>query len=152
MKEQDTERILFRLLYILKRLTDSWADTKFINILKGFKSAYIPVMMCIDEKGVSNKEIAKELHISKMASSKVVKELIKLELVTGKKDARDARSEILRLTKKGKELLSEVKRLSIKLTSEYEDIVGKDNYHQMIEALVSIRSYHESERFNKLEM
>lgn len=147
MEKQDNEKLFFRLLYILKRHTDSWADSQFNNTLNGFKSVYIPVMLCIDDNGISNNGIAQELHISKMAASKVVKELVKLELVTREKDVKDGRSERLYLTEKGKDSLIQVKSLSMKLINEYESVLGKHNYQQMIDSLTAIRAYHESNSF-----
>lgn len=139
----DVEKNFFRLIYISKRLTDNWADHRFENVLEGFKTAFMPVLMSISDLGISNNEIANELHISKMAASKMVKELLRLELVVREKDINDGRSEILLLTKKGVQFLGEVRKLSAGLIAEYENILGKKKYQEMIESMIKIREYHE---------
>ena len=144
MDDTPVDKVFFRLLYILKRLTDNWADTQFPGILEGFKNAYLPVLMCIHANGISNNEIAGELHISKMAVSKVVKELEKLALISGQKDKTDRRSERLFLTEKGKLLVKDVKTLSAGLIAEYESILGKEKYQQLIESMLALRHFHES--------
>ena len=137
-------RFLFKVIYILKRLTDEWGEHSIEKYnLPGFKMAYIPVFMCIGNGGVSNNEVARELKITKMAASKIIKELYALNLIASEKDPLDARSERIFLTPKGKEISARIKQSADALFKEYRKVVGDENYDSAIDVLLAITSYHE---------
>ncbi|MBE9461403.1 MarR family winged helix-turn-helix transcriptional regulator [Dyadobacter subterraneus] len=143
MENQINTRLLFKVIYILKRLTDEWGENRFTQLLPGFKIGYVPVFMCIGTDGISNNEVAKELQITKMAASKIVKELFALELITSEKDPLDARSERIFLTPKGEEISEKVKETAGEIVGEYRKIAGDENYDSAIDVLLSIIRYHE---------
>ena len=143
MENQINTRLLFKVIYILKRLTDEWGENRFTQLLPGFKIGYVPVFMCIGTDGISNNEVAKELQITKMAASKIVKELFALELITSEKDPLDARSERIFLTPKGEEISEKVKETAGEIVGEYRKIAGDENYDSAIDVLLAITRYHE---------
>ena len=82
MLNQDSTRMLGKLLYILKRLSYDWYCTKLCHAnLNDFNNAHLPVFMSIGTKGISNSKLASKLSITKQAASKVIKELEELNLV-----------------------------------------------------------------------
>ncbi|GLU51470.1 MarR family winged helix-turn-helix transcriptional regulator [Dyadobacter frigoris] len=143
MENHINTRLLFKVIYILKRLTDEWGDTVFTQLLPGFKIGYVPVFMCIGTDGISNNEVARELQITKMAASKIIKELFALKLITSEKDPLDARSERITLTSKGIEISAKVKESASGIVDEYRKITGDENYDAAIDVLLAITRYHE---------
>jgi len=143
MENHINTRLLFKVIYILKRLTDEWGDNRFTQLIPGFKIGYVPVFMCIGTNGISNNEVARELQITKMAASKILKELFALKLITSEKDPLDARSERIFLTPKGEEISEKVKESASEIVGEYRKIAGDENYDAAIDVLLAITRYHE---------
>lgn len=143
MENHINTRLFFKVIYVLKRLTDEWGENTISKYLPGFKMAYIPVFMCIGNEGISNNEVARELKITKMAASKIMKELHALELIYGEKDPLDARSEKIFLTQEGKKLTKKVKDSADHLVEEYRKVTGHQNYENAIDVLLTITRYHE---------
>lgn len=143
MDNQINTRLLFKVIYILKRLTDEWGEQAFTALMPEFKMGYIPVFMSIGTKGISNNELAKELKITKMAASKTIKELHALELITSQKDPLDARSERIFLTDKGMEFSAKINMSADSMVSVYRDLVGEKKYETTIDVLLSITRHHE---------
>ncbi|MCF0054838.1 MarR family winged helix-turn-helix transcriptional regulator [Dyadobacter sp. CY356] len=143
MENHINTRFLFKVIYILKRLTDEWGENVITQYIPGFKMGYIPVFMCIGTEGVSNNEVARELKITKMAASKIIKELFALKLIASEKDPLDARSERIFLTAKGKEISAKVKESADSLVEEYRKVTGDESYESAIDVLLTITRYHE---------
>lgn len=135
-------RFLFKVIYILKRLMDDWGEEVFTKHVPGFKMSYVPLFMCIGENGVSNSEVARELKITKMAASKIIKELYALDLLTSTKDPLDARSEKIILSSKGKDLNNKVMESADALVQEYRKATGAENYESAIDVLLGITRFH----------
>jgi DNA-binding MarR family transcriptional regulator len=84
-------------------------------------------------EGISISELLKRLKVTKQSLNRVLKDLIKLEIVTFRKDDQDTRVKHVFLNDKGKKLFSEIfdlqkKRIySALLKSSSEEVINFDN-------------------------
>ena len=84
-------------------------------------------------EGISISELLKRLKITKQSLNRVLKDLIKLEIITFKKDNKDTRVKHIFLNSKGKKLFNEIFDLQKKriynalLKSTSEEVVNFDN-------------------------
>ena len=84
-------------------------------------------------KGISISELLKRLKITKQSLNRVLKDLIKLEIITFKKDNKDTRVKHIYLNNKGDKLFNEIFDLQKKriynalLKSTSEEVVNFDN-------------------------
>ena len=83
--------------------------------------------------GISISELLKRLKVTKQSLNRVLKDLIKLEIVTFKKDDRDTRVKHVFLNEKGKKIFNEIFDLQKKriynalLNSSSEEVINFDN-------------------------
>jgi DNA-binding MarR family transcriptional regulator len=139
-KEQSWGKILAH----LKRQFDAWAIAELIK--KGyddFKMAYMPLLMNIHPEGITNNELAKKARVTKQAMSKVVKELDEYGYIKTEVDGSDKRSSIIFLTAKGKRLVLSARNRLYDMEKEYEELLGKNNFHQLKQQLLEIIHYHD---------
>jgi DNA-binding MarR family transcriptional regulator len=84
-------------------------------------------------QGISISELLKRLKVTKQSLNRVLKDLIKLEIVTFKKNDQDTRIKHVFLNKKGKEIFNEIFDLQKKrihnalLKSSSEEVINFDN-------------------------
>ena len=84
-------------------------------------------------QGISISELLKKLKVTKQSLNRVLKDLIKLEIVTFKKDDQDTRVKHVFLNEKGKKLFNEIFDLQKKriynalLNSNSEEVINFDN-------------------------
>ena len=84
-------------------------------------------------QGISISELLKRLKITKQSLNRVLKDLIKLEIVTFKKDDQDTRVKHIFLNEKGKKIFNEIFDLQKKriynalLNSNSEEVINFDN-------------------------
>ena len=84
-------------------------------------------------EGISISELLKRLKVTKQSLNRVLKDLIKLEIVTFRKDDQDTRVKHVFLNDKGKKLFSEIFDLQKKriynalLKSNSEEVINFDN-------------------------
>jgi DNA-binding MarR family transcriptional regulator len=84
-------------------------------------------------QGISISELLKRLKVTKQSLNRVLKDLIKLEIVTFKKDDRDTRVKHVFLNEKGKKIFNEIFDLQKKriynalLNSSSEEVINFDN-------------------------
>ena len=84
-------------------------------------------------EGISISELLKRLKVTKQSLNRVLKDLIKLEIVTFRKDDQDTRVKHVFLNEKGKKLFSEIFDLQKKriynalLKSSSEEVINFDN-------------------------
>ncbi len=84
-------------------------------------------------QGISISELLKRLKVTKQSLNRVLKDLIKLEIVTFKKDDQDTRVKHVFLNEKGKKLFNEIFDLQKKricnalLKSSSEEVINFDN-------------------------
>ena len=105
---------------ILDRHSIGLADPKVIHLLSMYQ-------------GISISELLKRLKVTKQSLNRVLKDLIKLETLTFKKDARDTRIKHVFLNEKGKKIFDEIFSLQKKriynalLNSSSDEVINFDN-------------------------
>jgi DNA-binding MarR family transcriptional regulator len=140
----ENDRVLFRIVYLLRRLTDRWASVNLSRVAaQEFNITFLPYFMNIGEHGVSNHELVKTIKVTKQGVSKTVKELENLGLVYTEKSGTDARSIMIYLTESGRTLFDVVKEHSESLHDEYRKLVGTKNFEIMVDTLLKIIDFHE---------
>ena len=84
-------------------------------------------------QGISISELLKKLKVTKQSLNRVLKDLIKLEIVSFKKDKKDTRIKHIFLNEKGKRIFNEIfdhqkKRISnALLNSSSDEVINFDN-------------------------
>ena len=84
-------------------------------------------------EGISISELLKRLKVTKQSLNRVLKDLIKLEIITFKKDNQDTRVKHVFLNNKGKKIFNEIFELQKKrvysalLNSSSEEVINFDN-------------------------
>ena len=105
---------------VLDRYSIGLAHHKVIHLLSMYQ-------------GISISELLKRLKVTKQSLNRVLKDLIKLEIVTFKKDDQDTRVKHVFLNEKGKKIFSEIFDLQKKriynalLNSSSEEVINFDN-------------------------
>ncbi len=144
MANEDSTRMLGKLLYVLKRLSYEWYCSKLCHAnFNDFNNAHLPVFMSIGTKGISNSKLAANLSITKQAASKVIKELEEIKLVRSEKCSTDARSMMLYLTDDGISFYEHIKNQMMMLEEEYKKVVGAKNYENAVDVMLKLIDYHE---------
>jgi DNA-binding MarR family transcriptional regulator len=144
MENDNSNRILAKLVVLLKRHIDDWVDNILICPTHlDFNKSHLTLLMSIGTKGISNNALADKLNISKQATSKVIKDLEAINLVESFKCDADGRSVTLYLTDKGINLHSHILSQIDVLEQDYKKLVGIRNYETAINVLMKINEYHE---------
>ena len=105
---------------VLDRYSIGLAHHKVIHLLSMYQ-------------GISISELLKRLKVTKQSLNRVLKDLIKLEIVSFKKDDQDTRVKHVFLNEKGKKLFNEIFDLQKKriynalLKSSSEEVINFDN-------------------------
>ena len=105
---------------ILDKYSIGLAHNKVIHLLSMYE-------------GISISELLRRLKVTKQSLNRVLKDLIKLETVTFKKDDQDTRIKHVFLNEKGKKLFNEVFEIQKKriytalLNSSSEEVINFDN-------------------------
>ena len=105
---------------VLDRYSIGLAHHKVIHLLSMYQ-------------GISISELLKRLKVTKQSLNRVLKDLIKLEIVTFKKDDQDTRVKHVFLNEKGKKIFNEIFNLQKKriynalLNSNSEEVISFDN-------------------------
>ena len=105
---------------VLDRYSIGLAHHKVIHLLSMYQ-------------GISISELLKRLKVTKQSLNRVLKDLIKLEIVTFKKDDQDTRVKHVFLNEKGKKIFNEIFNLQKKriynalLNSSSEGVINFDN-------------------------
>ena len=105
---------------ILDRYSIGVAHHKVIHLLSMYQ-------------GISISELLKRLKVTKQSLNRVLKDLIKLEIIIFKKDQQDTRVKHVFLNEKGKEIFGEIFDLQKKriynalLNSSSEEVINFDN-------------------------
>ena len=105
---------------ILDRYAIGLAHHKVIHLLSMYE-------------GISISELLKKLKVTKQSLNRVLKDLIKLEIVTFRKDSKDTRVKHLFLNEKGEKIFNEIFNLQKKriynalLNSTPDEVINFDN-------------------------
>jgi len=145
MEHSETpDRLIFKLIYLLKRHTDKSATKYLSTLISGdFNVTHIPYFMSIGYDGISNHDLVSKIMVTKQAVSKTVKELERLNLIYTGKSETDARSIMIYLTDDGKKLFSAICEMADGMTDEYIKLMGAKKYEQLVDTLVTLIDFHE---------
>jgi len=143
---QNPDRLIFKLLYIVKRFTDKASTVALASLISAdFNMTFMPYFMSIGQEGISNHDLVNRIMVTKQAVSKTVKELERLGLVYTGKSETDARSIMIYFTADGKKLFDAVCEMADDLTDDYIKLVGAKRYEQFIDTFMKIAEYHKSQ-------
>ena len=105
---------------VLQKYSIGLAHQKVIHLLSMYK-------------GISISELLKKLKITKQSLNRVLKDLIKLEVIIFKKDEQDTRVKHIYLSSKGEKIFNEIFEIQKKriynalLSSNSEEVINFDN-------------------------
>ena len=131
LKDEQLKDLIEKLFIIYR---ETFSDSKKVLNKYSIGLAHHKVIHLISMyKGISISELLKRLKITKQSLNRVLKDLIKLEIVTFKKDNKDTRVKHIYLNNKGDKLFNEIFDLQKKriynalLKSTSEEVVNFDN-------------------------
>jgi DNA-binding MarR family transcriptional regulator len=132
-----------RIISMLKRSFDEWATWKLReNGFEEFKMAYMPFLMNIHPDGETTTDLAIKARVTKQAMHKVMKELIKMDLITMSQNEIDKRKQMIYLTERGKYLVYKSKMEVEGLVKSYGDFIEPADFEITIRTLNKILKYH----------
>ena len=113
---------------------DTFSDAKKVLDKHSIGLAHHKVIHLLSMyQGISISELLKRLKVTKQSLNRVLKDLIKLEILTFKKDDQDTRVKHVFLNEKGKKIFNEIFNLQKKriynalLNSSSEEVINFDN-------------------------
>jgi len=131
LKDEQLKDLIEKLFVIYR---ETFSDSKKVLNKYSIGLAHHKVIHLLSMyKGISISELLKRLKITKQSLNRVLKDLIKLEIVTFKKDNKDTRVKHIYLNNKGDKLFNEIFDLQKKriynalLKSTSEEVVNFDN-------------------------
>ena len=130
--KDDQLKDLIEKLYISYR--ETFSDSKSILDKYSIGLAHQKVILLLSKyEGITITELMKKLKVTKQSLNRVLKDLIKLELIFFKKDELDTRIKHVFLNEKGKKIFGEIfdnqkKRIyNALLNSSSEEVINFDN-------------------------
>ena len=113
---------------------DTFADSKRVLDKYSVGLAHHKAILLISMyQGISISELLKRLKVTKQSLNRVIKDLIKLEVIIFKKDTKDKRIKHVFLNEKGEKIFNEIFNLQKKriynalLKSSSEEVINFDN-------------------------
>jgi len=112
---------------ILKKYSMGLAHQKVIHLLSTYE-------------GISVSELLKKLKVTKQSLNRVIKDLVKLEIITFKKDDQDTRIKHIFLNEKGKKIFNEIFEIQKKriyhalLNSSSEEVI---NFEKVLNKIIN---------------
>jgi len=114
-----------RQIYFLYRYLVTWHGLKQKLVTHPLGPSHIHLLFTIGLDGVSNSDMARRAKVSKQAMSKLVQEMLKLELIVIDPNEHDSRCNIISLTDHGAAILKKIWEANKELTAEFEGRLGK---------------------------
>ena len=131
LKDEQLKNLIEK-LFISYR--DTFSDAKRVLDKHSIGLAHHKVIHLLSMyEGISISELLKKLKVTKQSLNRVLKDLIKLEIVTFRKDDQDTRVKHVFLNEKGKKLFNEIFDLQKKriyhalLKSSSDEVINFDN-------------------------
>ena len=130
--KDDQLKDLIEKLFIIYR--ETFSDSKKILDKYSIGLAHHKVIHLLSiYRGISITELLKKLKITKQSLNRVLKDLIKLQIIIFKKDTHDTRVKHIFLNEKGEKIFSEIFNIQKKriynalLNSNSEEVINFDN-------------------------
>ncbi len=132
-------RSLGRLSWRLKRYFDTFLEPRIqAQGFADFKLSYLALLANIDEKGITNNELAKRACVTKQMMSKTVNLLEQQGYIYTRKHASDSRSSVIFLNERGKDLFITLHECITEMHQKFSTILGHDQFEQMIDSWVTL--------------
>jgi DNA-binding MarR family transcriptional regulator len=132
------------LIFNFRKHLDIWTHKNISPYWGQVKLSYMPVIFNIAVDGSTAVDLARESMIVKQTISRTVKELEENGMIEARQNDNDKRSEVLELTKKGKQFVLDCKMKSFELYETYKEVVGEKDMAIALEVINKIISYHEN--------
>lgn len=140
-----------RQIYYLYRYLLVWDDRLFPSLgLEPLGPSHIHLLFTVGLEGISNSEMARRARVSKQAMSKLVKEMLSLELIVIQPNLQDSRCNIITLTDKGAEVLMKVWGVNKLMTAEFEKRLGKAKSKRLLALMAELVESLESDVVNPI--
>ena len=131
LKDEQLKDLIEKLFIVYR---DTFTDPKKILNKYSLGTAHHKVIHLLSlYEGISISELLKKLKITKQSLNRVLKDLIKIEVIFFKKDQKDTRIKHIFLSEKGKKLFEEIFLIQKKriyealLNSSSEEVINFDN-------------------------
>lgn len=139
-------RAIGRLVWRLKRYMDGFMEPRLQQMgFTDFKTSYLMFLANIEEKGITNNELAKRACVTKQMMSKTVSLLESEGYIYTQKSETDSRSSRIFMNDRGFELLYAVRDCMNEAHAKFAGIVGEDRFEQAIETLRQLANTLEAE-------
>lgn len=89
-------------------------------------------------KGISQKDLAKKLGVTKQAMNQAINDLEEKGLIFKVKDPFDSRIKIIRHTSNGRKVVAKIISATMKIENEIIDLVGERNFKNLKKSLSKI--------------
>ncbi len=130
------ERSIGRLIWRLKRQMDGFMEPRLHELgFTDFKISYLIFLANIEERGITNNELAKKACVTKQMMSKVVGLLEEAGYIYTQKNPSDSRSSIIFLNERGKDLFIALKSCVEEVRNKFDAIVGQDRMEEVIDTM-----------------
>jgi DNA-binding MarR family transcriptional regulator len=116
-----------------------------------FKVGHVMVMLNLKEEGITAAEIAKTVHVSKQAISKLVHELAEKGFLLNLKHPEDLRATLISTTLEGEKFLTALHLCREKVDQELSLVIGPDNLDQIRSAMEKMLLHYESNSYLESE-
>jgi len=135
-----------RQIYLLYRYLVALEDDLLPGLgLQQMGLSHIHLLFTIGLEGVSNSGMARRAKVSKQAMSKLVREMLKLELITIQHNEQDSRCNIISLTDKGADTLVKIWEANKMISSEFGKHLGKAKSKRLLALMAELVDSLESE-------
>ena len=131
LKDEQIKDFIQLLFYAYR---ETFSDPKEVLTKKFFGPAHLRAINLIERNpGISLGELMFKLKVTKQSLNRVLKDLIKLEVIVFKKNDQDTRIKHIFLNQKGKKIFSEIFEIQKKriykalLNSNSEEVINFDN-------------------------
>jgi DNA-binding MarR family transcriptional regulator len=138
-RQTSKEESFGRQIYFLYRYLVVWGDMRWPKPgSQPLGIGHIHMLFTIGLDGVSNSEMARRAKVSKQAMSKVVQDMLKLELIVIDPNEHDSRCNIISLTDKGGEILMKIWEVNRLLSDEFEKRLGKTKSKKLLSLMAEL--------------
>lgn len=128
--------------FILRRVHDIWSHKNVSADWGQIKLSYWPVICHISVDGNTAADLSRKSFVVKQNMSRTIKELEDKGLIISETSKKDKRSERLKLTQMGKELVCESMGKVTDLSEEYKKLVGDADLAIAVKVINRIIDYH----------
>lgn len=126
-----------RLIWRLKRYLDNKLEPQLhAQGFTDFKTSYLTFLANIEEKGITNGELAKRAGVTKQMMSKTVSLLESEGYIYTQPNPLDSRSSVIFLNERGKALFVALRDTFGFLRSRFDEIVGAERMEEVIDTLL----------------